>query len=519
MHIRNWAEQTPGVTAIRMAGSGETVTYAELERASNRGAQLLRKLGLERGDGFALWAGNSPRFLEVAWSMQRSGLYMTPIAAKLKAEEAAYIINDSGARVVIVDAELGPEAEKLAREAAALCPKVEAIFSLRGPLPGVRLWEEAILEMPATPVANQSTGAPMIYSSGTTGRPKGVRRALSDAPFDATDGYESYHKAIFRTEPGTVFVATAPLYHTGPLAMVLAELKLGATVLVFEKFDAEKVLAAIEEHHVQRGQFVPTMFTRMLKLPAEVRARYDVSSMKVAMHSAAPCPVDVKQAMIEWWGPVLLEIYGGTENAGSTLITSQEWLKKPGSVGRVTTGAVHVCAEDGSELAAGETGLLYFEGGSDFSYLNDPEKTRDSRHPTHKNWATFGDIGRVDEEGYIYLSDRRAFMIIAGGVNIYPQEAENVLTLHPEVADVAVFGTPDSDMGEQVKAVVQPADWTKAGPALEAELIAYCRSRLASLKCPKSIDFERELPRDPTGKMLKRELRDRYWKREPATAT
>jgi acyl-coenzyme A synthetase/AMP-(fatty) acid ligase len=372
--------------------------------------------------------------------------------------------------------------------------------------------------MPGTPIADQSGGATMIHSSGTTGKPKGVRQPLPTEPFDEENFYQKFHRAIFNTEPNSAFMVTAPLYHTGPLSMVMADLRMGGTALVFEKFDAEKVLEAIEKHQVRRAQFVPTMFTRMLKLPDEVRARYDVSSMKAAMHSAAPCPVEVKRAMIEWWGPVLYEIYGGTENAGSTLIDSHAWLAKPGSVGRMMQGKVHVCAEDGTELGAGETGLLYFEGGSDFSYLNDPDKTRDSRHPVHLHWATFGDIGRVDADGYIFLSDRRAFMIICGGVNIYPQEAENLLTLHPKVADVAVFGVPDPDMGEQVKAVVQPTEWAQAGPELEAELIAYCRGQLASLKCPRSIDFERELPRDPTGKMMKRELRERYWRKAPAAA-
>ena len=321
----------------------------------------------------------------------------------------------------------------------------------------------------------------------------------------------SMHRHVFATQPGTTFVATAPLYHTGPLHFVLTELKLGATVLIFEKFDAEAVLAGIERHGAVRGQFVPTMFTRMLKLPEDVRSRYDVSSMKLALHSAAPCPVDVKQAMIDWWGPILFEIYGGTENAGSTMIDSHEWLKKPGSVGKSALGAIHICGDDGRELPPGETGTIYFEGNAGFDYLNDQAKTRDSRHPVQANWATFGDIGHVDEDGYLFLSDRRAFMIICGGVNIYPQEAENALTMHPKVADVAVFGIPDPDMGEQVKAVVQPAAGIAAGPELEAELIAWCKARLASLKCPRSIDFADELPRDPTGKMLKKQLRDRYW--------
>jgi acyl-CoA synthetase (AMP-forming)/AMP-acid ligase II len=494
-----------------MAGSGETLTFRELDRASNRGAQLLRSLGLTRGDVFAIWSTNNPGFLEVAFAMQRSGLYMTPIPAKLKTEEAVYIINDSGARVLILDAGVGPQAEALARQASALCPGVETFYSLRGELPGLRSWEDATAAMPDTPIADQSTGRTMIYSSGTTGKPKGVRQPLPTEAFNALTGFLSFHRSLFKTGPGSYFVGTAPLYHAGPCAMVMADLQLGGSLLLFEKFDAEKVLSGIEAHRVRRGQFVPTMFTRMLKLPEEVRDRYDVSSMQVAMHSAAPCPIDVKRSMIQWWGPVICEIYGGTENVGSTLISSEEWLKKPGSVGRVMQGRLHVCSEDGADLRPNETGLVYFETASTFVYLNDPEKTQNSRHPQHANWATFGDIGRVDEDGYLFLSDRRAFMIISGGVNIYPQEAEDVLTMHPEVADVAVFGVPDPDMGEQVKAVIQPVHRSKAGAQLEAELIAYCRERLASLKCPKSIDFAPELPRDPTGKMLKRQLRDRYW--------
>lgn len=517
MHISHWAKETPDQIAIRMAGSGETVTFAELEAASNRNAHLLRTLGLQRGDAFAILSSNNPRYLELAFTMQRAGLYMVPIASKLSPPEAAYIVNDSKARILIVDASIGANAQALAREAGALCPAIEHVFVIRGDLPGVRRWEEEAASCPATPIADQSLGQTMIYSSGTTGQPKGIHRPLSDTPFDAADGLTNMHKYMFGTKEGTVFVATAPLYHTGPLHFVLSELKLGATVLVYEKFDAEKVLAGIEQHRVARGQFVPTMFTRMLKLPEEVRTRYDLSSLTFAVHSAAPCPVDVKQAMIDWWGPILMEIYGGTENAGATLIDSHQWLKKPGSVGKSTTGPVHVCADDGTELPIGETGIIYFEGNASFDYLGDEKKTKDSRHPVHANWATFGDIGRVDEEGYIFLSDRKAFMIIAGGVNIYPQEAENRLCMHPKVADVAVFGIPDPDMGEQVKAVVQPAAGVEPGPALEAELIAYCKEGLASLKCPKSIDFEAELPRDPTGKMLKKQLRDSYWAKASAT--
>jgi long-chain acyl-CoA synthetase len=316
MHISEWAKKTPDGVAVRMAGSGDTVTFAELERAANQSAQLLRRLGLKRGDAFAIWSTNNPRFLECALAMQRSGLYMVPIASKLTAPEAAYIINDSHSRVLLIDAGLGAAALDMAAHLGELCPTIETVRAMRGDLPNLTRWEAATAEMPATLIDDPSTGLTLIYSSGTTGKPKGVRRPLPEAPFDTPDSYLPYHQQLFRTEPGTHFIATAPLYHSGPLAFVLSELHLGASVLIFEKFDAEKVLAAIDRYRPLRGQFVPTMFTRMLKLPGTVRARYDVSSIKVAMHSAAPCPVTVKKAMIEWWGPVLYEIYGGTVTNG-----------------------------------------------------------------------------------------------------------------------------------------------------------------------------------------------------------
>jgi long-chain acyl-CoA synthetase len=411
--------------------------------------------------------------------------------------------------VLIVDAAVAHSAD-LVKRASELIPRVEKIYSIGGELPGVESWVEARDRMPATPIPDQSAGLPMIYSSGTTGRPKGVRKPLPDKPFDSPPYsiYQEHHPI----KAGTAFVATAPMYHVGTLGMTLAEQQFGATIILMEKFDAEQLLKTVDKYKPERSQFVPTMFWRMLKLPQEVRDRYDVSSLKLAIHSAAPCPAPVKHQMIEWWGPILFDIYGGTEGVGATVITSHEWLKKPGSVGRTHgPSEIRICNEEGDELPVGETGVIYFEGGSDFSYYNDPEKTKDARNPKNPQWRTFGDIGRVDEDGYLFLSDRRAFMIVAGGVNIYPQEAENLLILHPKVQEVAVFGVPDPDMGEQVKAVVQPADWSQAGPELEKELIAYCRSQLAGLKCPKSIDFEKELPRDITGKMMKRELRARYW--------
>ncbi len=282
-----------------------------------------------------------------------------------------------------------------------------------------------------------------------------------------------------------------------------------------EHFDAEQALADIARYGITAGQFVPTMFVRMLKLPDAVRLAYDVSSLKSAIHAAAPCPVDVKRRMIAWWGPVIHEYYAGTEGNGFCYVGSADWLAHPGTVGKSLLGAVHVCDDEGNELATGEEGTIYFASQNQFHYHNDPKKTAESRHPLHPDWSTLGDVGRLDDEGFLYLTDRKAFMIISGGVNIYPQEAENLLVAHPKVVDVAVIGVPNEEFGEEVKAVVQPASWDEAGPALAEELIAYCRERLSPVKCPRSIDFERELPRHPTGKLYKRLIRDRYWgKRE-----
>ncbi len=506
----HWASSDADAPAIIVAGSGETVSFGELESAANRGAQLLRSLGLRRGDSFALWSGNNPRFLEIAWAMKRSGLYMVPVPSKLTAEEAAYQVNDSGARVLVVDATLKHAPDFLARW-RELCPALEHLYTLDGEFPGVPTWREASTAMPDALIDDPSPGQVMNYSSGTTGKPKGVRQPLAEGSFETAPAFAPLMQHRYGSKPGTRFIVSAPLYHSGPLMMAMSEQSLGACVLLFEKFDAEAMLQAIERYRPERGQFVPTMFIRMLKLPDTVRRQYDVSSLQVAIHSAAPCPMDTKRSMIEWWGPVLEEIYGGTENAGSTLISSEEWLRKPGSVGRAAMGTIHICDEHGRELPPGETGTVYFNTGARFEYLGDAQKTHDARHPQHPEWSTFGDIGRLDDEGYLFLSDRRAFMIICGGVNIYPQEAEDVLVSHPQVADVVVFGVPDPDMGEQVKALVEPVEWSLAGTELERELIGYCRTRLATLKCPQSIDFERALPRDDAGKLSKQAIKMRYW--------
>jgi acyl-CoA synthetase (AMP-forming)/AMP-acid ligase II len=376
-------------------------------------------------------------------------------------------------------------------------------------VPGYDSYEEAVAAQPATPLPDRREGIDMLYSSGTTGRPKGVLRPRPDVPLGESAGHIPLLVEYFGFGPDSVYLSPAPLYHSAPLRFNLSINRLGATSIVMEHFDAEEFLALIERYRVTCTQVVPTMFVRLMKLPPEVRAKYDVSSLQSIVHAAAPCPVEVKHQIIDWFGPIVHEYYAGTERNGYVYCDSEQWLSHPGSVGTAIVGTIHVVGEDGEELPPGEAGTLYFENGGDFEYHNDPEKTAASRND--RGWTTLGDVGYVDDDGYVYLTDRKAFMIISGGVNIYPQEAENVLVGHPKVADVAVFGVPNADFGEEVKAVVQPLDMDDAGPELEQELIAYCRSRLTDLKCPRSIDFRAELPRHPTGKLYKRLLKDEYW--------
>lgn len=510
-HLSHQARIRPDAPALIMADGGAITTFAELNSASNRGAQLLRSLGLKRSDRFAIWSGSNQRYLEIAWAMQRSGLYMVMIPARLTVEDAAYIVNDSGASVVIVSVALGEKASIFANQAASDCPAARHIFSLCGEIAGLASWEAATAAMPAKEIADPSFGRPMIYSSGTTGPSKGVFMPLLDDPFDDMTNFLQVHQAKDVT-PGSIFATTAPLYHSGPMWMSLSEQAMGATVLLFEKFDPEAVLAAIDRYKVERGQFVPTMFVRMLKLPQEVREHCDVSSIRLIMHAAAPCPVETMRAMIDWWGPVFVDLYSGAEGIGLTIITSAEWLRKPGSVGKSVGGRIIISGEDGNELPPGQEGVVYFETRSEFTYLGDPEKAKRAFHPTIPGAATLGDVGYVDAEGYLFLTDRLSFKINSGGNNIFPQEIEDLLIQHPAVRDAAVFGIPDEDMGELVKAVVESQPGFSPGVRLEAELLEFCRARLAIFKCPRSVDFTEQLPRDPSGKLYKRELRDLYRK-------
>ena len=507
MHPTVIARSAPEKPAIVMAASGEKLTYGQLDARSNQGAQLFRKLGLQTGDCVALFMENNIRFLEICWAAQRAGLYYTCISSRLTAAEVEYIVRDCGAKAFIASQGLGAVAVAVARGERLIR------LSVGGEIADFEGYEAAAGAMPQTPIADESAGADMLYSSGTTGRPKGVRTPLSGEPIDASSPLMGLVAALFGANADSIYLSPAPLYHAAPLRYCMAIQRLGGTVVVMEHFDAEAALKYLEQYRANISQWVPTMFVRMLKLPEAVRAKYDVSSMKAAIHAAAPCPIEVKKQMIEWWGPVLHEYYAGTEGNGFCYAGSAEWLSHPGTVGRSLLGAVHICDDGGRELSVGEEGTIYFEGASQFEYHNDPGKTAESRHSLHPNWSTLGDVGRVDGDGFLYLTDRKAFMIISGGVNIYPQEAENVLITHPKVADVAVIGVPNEEFGEEVKAVVQPANWAEAGPQLAEELIAYARANLSAIKCPRSVEFERELPRHPTGKLYKRLIRDKYWGR------
>jgi acyl-CoA synthetase (AMP-forming)/AMP-acid ligase II len=504
MHPGLHAANNPEKPAYIMAKSGEVVTYGQLDEASNRGAHLFRELGFGPKTPIAIFMENHPRFLEICWAAQRSGLVYTTISSRLTAPEVLYIVRDCGARALITSHAKGDVAAELAKTLADL-----ELFQVGGAQEGFRSYEDAIAKHPATPIADETEGMDMLYSSGTTGRPKGVRTPFKERALGTPDAVHLLLDKMYGLKPESIYLSPAPLYHAAPLRYNMSLLRIGATSIVMESFDPSEALGLIEKYRATHGQFVPTMFVRMLKLPEEERHRHDVSSLECAIHAAAPCPIPIKEQMIEWWGPVIHEYYAGTEGNGFTAIDSKQWLEHRGSVGQPLNATLHILDENGEKLPPGEPGAIYFEGGGQFEYHNDPEKTAESRNK--HGWSTLGDIGYVDAENFLYLTDRKAHMIISGGVNIYPQEAENVLINHPAVADVAVVGIPNEDFGEEVKAVVQPADPAAAGPELEQELLAYCREALAHYKCPRSVDFEAELPRHPTGKLYKRLLKDRYW--------
>src|ERR1700722_10790658 len=505
MYPGTYAAATPDKVAAGMTGPGETLTYGDLERRSVQLAHVLHDAGLRPGDVVALLTENHLRALEVYWAALRSGLYITAVNYRLKPDEVAYIVNDSGAAALVVSAEQAATATAVADRTAAV--KLRLAFG--GAVRGYDSYEETIAAARDTPLDDQPQGATMLYSSGTTGRPKGVRPPLPGVQVgESAEGLVELARLAFGFDQDTIYLSPGPIYHAAPLRFCGAVQALGGTVVMMKRFDAEQALRAIGDHRVTHAQFVPTMFVRMLQLPPEVPDSYDVSTLRVAIHAAAPCPVQVKQKMIEWWGPVLVEYYAGTEGNGMTAIDSGTWLTKPGTVGRPILGGVRICDDDGTELPAGQAGGVYFEREEiPFTYHNDPAKTRAAQHPDHPCWTTLGDVGYLDRDGFLFLTDRKAFTIISGGVNIYPQETENVLALHPAVHDVAVIGVPDPEMGESVAAFVQPAVGAVPGPELEQEIIAFVKSRIASFKAPRSVEFVAGLPRTETGKLLKAQLK------------
>lgn len=508
MHPFVHAQNNPDKIAYQMAQSGEKVTYRQLNDRSNQIAQLFRANGVNTGDGIAIFMDNNPQFFEICWAAQRAGIYYTAISSRLTVSEVEYILGDCNAKMLFVSTYVKDVAIQLNDVLSSDIKK----YVIGGAVTGYVDYFSARDAQPATPIADECRGLDMLYSSGTTGRPKGIRRQLPSGAIDEPDALIQMISFLYGLSGDAVYLSPAPLYHAAPLRYNMAFMAAGSTCIIMEHFDPEEALALIEKHQVTHSQWVPTMFVRMLKLPEDVRKKYDVSSLQYAIHAAAPCPIEVKRQMIEWWGPVIYEYYAGSEGNGFCAINSEEWLGHEGSVGRALLGIIHICGEDNAEVPIGDEGTIYFElEGPQFEYYNDPQKTADSRHPANPQWTTLGDVGRVDEEGYLYLTDRKAFMIISGGVNIYPQETENLLITHPKVADVAVIGVPNEDFGEEVKAVVQPMNWDEAGPDLEAELIAFCTANLSAIKCPRSVDFDPELPRHPTGKLYKRLVRDRYW--------
>jgi long-chain acyl-CoA synthetase len=489
--------------ALVMGTSGETRTYRELEDASNRAAQLLRSRGLRTGDRVAVLLVNSPAWYEVVWGALRAGLYVTPVNYHLTAAEAGYIVADCGARALVADAGL---AGTLATMGADLDDRADCVTRLAvgGDLPGFEPYGEAVAAMPATPIDDETEGSWMLYSSGTTGRPKGVKPPLRGATLGAPQPFASLLVGLYGFSESTVYLSPAPLYHAAPAGWTTMTQRLGGTAVVMERFDAEEWLALVERHRVTHSQLVPTHLVRLLKLPEDVRRHYDLSSLQLVVHAAAPCPPEVKRAAIAWLGPIVHEFYSGSEGSGFCAIGPQEWLDHPGSVGRSLMGAVHIVGEDGSDVPVGTEGQVWFESATRFEYHGDPAKTATAWND--RGWSTMGDIGRLDADGYLYLTDRVAHTIISGGVNIYPREAEDVLTVHPAVHDVGVVGVPDDDLGQRVVAFVQVEPGADAGDALAAELVTWCRARLTHYKCPTEVRFLDELPRLPTGKLLKRAL-------------
>lgn len=500
-----------------MCSTGEIVTFGELEVRANEGAHLFRKHDLRAGDHIAILMENRREFLEICFAADRSGIYYTTISTHLTFDEIAYILQDCGAQLLIVSDKYKDLLHKLLDNTHAQyhCYLVggeadshkEPLQQTQGK--AIHNWNDAVTELPKTPIVDEAQGLDMLYSSGTTGRPKGIKWPLPNQLPGTRSMLIDLLTALYGYGPETRYLSPAPLYHAAPMRHSMVVIKMGGTAYIMDRFVPAVALELIQTHRITHSQWVPTMFVRFLKLPDDVREKYDLSSMRLAVHAAAPCPIDIKRKMIEWWGEIIEEYYSGTENNGFTSITTSEWLLHPGSVGRAKLGVLHICNEQGDEVPTGLEGEVYFENGHQFTYHNDPVKT--AKCTNKVGWTSIGDIGSVDDDGYLYLTDRKSYLIISGGVNVYPQEAENTLLSHPSVLDAAVVGVPDEDFGEAVLAVVQLLNPEDVSDELKADLIAFCRERMSTIKCPRFIEFRESLPRSATGKLYKRKLKKEYW--------
>lgn len=507
MYPGKWGTQRPDAPAVIMAATGESLTHRELDEQSNQLARFLRENGLRRGDHIAVLLENHLHYMTVVWAALRSGLYVTAINWHLTTDEAAYIVENCEARVLISS----PAQAALADPIES--PHLERRLMFDLPAEYADGWDDyadTVAHQPTTPIADESMGDAMLYSSGTTGRPKGVLRPLADEAFwDLPQAAQDAIRNPYGFDTDTVYLSPAPLYHAAPLAFCRRVQMWGGTIVVMDRFEPTAALEALERHRCTHSQWVPTMFVRLLDLPDDVKHKFDLSAHRVAIHAAAPCPIEVKQRMMDWWGPIIWEYYAGSEGFGRTGIQPNEWLEHPGSVGPADPAVVFILDDEGTELPRGETGGIYFKPDVEFVYKGDPDKTAGARSP--QGYITYGDVGHIDDDGYLYLTDRKSFMIISGGVNIYPREAEDVLIGHPAILDVGLFGIPHPDLGEEVKAAVELQPGHEPSPELEADIIQFCRDRLSSFKCPRSVDFMDELPRLPAGKLRKGELRRPYW--------
>ncbi len=507
MYPSNFATENPNRAAFIMAGTGEQVTYREYEARCNQLAHVFKNEGLEFRDHYSIFMENNNRYLECCGAGERSGLYYTCINSYLKKDELAYILNNSESRILITSA----EKLSIAEEAIKMCPKIQKCLVVDAPGNGHRIvnFEKTVQAFPTVPIDEELLGNSMLYSSGTTGRPKGILRPLERVSPDSPLPLFNFLKELWQYREDMIYLSPAPLYHSAPQVAVGLTIRIGGTAIIMEQFDAHLYLSLLGQYRITHSQLVPSMFSRLLKLPEEIKEAADISSLEYITHAAAPCPIKIKEDMINWWGPIIHEYYSATEAMGFTALNSEEWMQNKGSVGKVILGDLHILDEDGKPSPPGKPGKIWFKTAAPFSYFNDQEKTREVTSADGQ-MSTVGDVGFL-KDGYLYLTDRDTFMIISGGVNIYPQETENLLITHPKVLDAAVFGVPNEDLGEEVKAVVQLVDGIIPGDKIIEELMEFCRKNLSRQKCPRSIDFENELPRLPTGKLYKRILKDKYW--------